>query len=269
MTHDARLREEVRSYYDTVSRYIEVELVRRDDREFWKRIARRTARPSILDLGCGTGRITDVLSREAARVVGIDLSRTMLRRARERLEGRRHVHLVVADMRSLRLACSFELIVAANDPFVHLVKDEDRDRAMETVVEHLDPDGGRFVLDAFWLGEERLAQAARPDGYQRERTLRPDDADDIDTLRIRETWRCDPESRRCRVCYEYIRGTDGERNNAGPDDLDNKDGTKARTSPDRATFHARLWSVEELETRLDRAGLRIEALHGGFDGRSF
>ncbi|MFP3947366.1 MAG: class I SAM-dependent DNA methyltransferase [Gemmatimonadota bacterium] len=272
MTDDARLREEVRSYYDTVSRYIEVELVRRDDQAFWERIVERTTRPSVLDLGCGTGRITEILSRDATTVVGIDLSRTMLRRARERLKDRPDVHLIVADMRSLRLARSFELITAANDPFAHLVEDEDRDRALETVAEHLDPDEGRFVLDAFWLGEERLEQAARPGGYRRERTLEADEAGRAAPLRIRETWRCDRETRRCRVCYEYIPGADRERNGARPGDLHEKEKTKEEEKEgraDRATFHARLWSVGELESRLEGVGLRIEALHGGFDGRSF
>lgn len=276
MSHDARLREEVRSYYDTVSRYIEVELVRRDDQEFWERTVRRSERPHVLDLGCGTGRVTEILSRDAASVVGIDLSRKMLRRARERLKARPRAHLIVADMRSLRLARRFELVAAANDPFVHLVEDDDRDRALETVAAHLDPRSGRFVLDAFWLGEERLEKAARPGGYRRERTLDVDEAgqDQDHPLRIRELWRCDPESRRCRVRYEYIPepdrdpGGDPERTEprAGDPNDEQKNGDRR---VDRATFHARLWSVPELESRLGRAGLRIDSLHGGFDGRAF
>ena len=255
MSQDARLREEVRSYYDTVSRYIEVELARRHDQEFWKRTVAGAEHPSILDLGCGTGRISEVLARGASSVVGIDLSREMLRRARQRLAGHAHVHLILADMRSLRLARRFDLVVAANDPFVHLLKDTDRDRALETVADHLESAGGRFVLDAFWLEDDRLEQAARPGGYRRERTLEADEISRPNPLRIRETWHCDQESRRCRVRYEYVPQDDGESGDSSP--------------RDRAVFDARLWSVQELEARLGRVGLRIDSLNGGFDGRPF
>lgn len=255
MSQDGGLREEVRSYYDTVSRYIEVELVRRHDQEFWERIVAQADHPTILDLGCGTGRITEVLTRDASSVVGIDLSPEMLHRARRRLVHRADVHLILADMRSLRLARRFDLVVAANDPFVHLVEDRDRERALETVAAHLEPGGGRFVLDAFWLGEDRLEQAGRPGGYRRERTLEADEISRRSPLRIREAWRCDPERRRCRVRYEYVPQDDDE-------DVDT-------ANRDRAVFHARLWSVEEIEDRLGRVGLRIDALKGGFDGRPF
>lgn len=268
MSEDARLREEVREYYDTVSRYIEVELGRRHDREFWRRVLEETVPSAVLDLGCGTGRITEVLAEGVGPVLGIDLSRKMLRRARRRLEDRSHVHFIVADMRSLRLGRTFPLVVAANDPFTHMVEDEDRDRALETVARHVDPAGGRFILDAFWLGEDRLREAARPGGFRRERRLDPGGGSGASIpsgpLRIRETWRCELESRRCRVRFEYFSGDDG----SGP--RRDRDRGEVEESPvDRASFDARLWSVEELEDRLRRAGLRLDALEGGFDRRPF
>ena len=40
---------------------------------------------SLVDAGCGTGRMTVELAREGARVVGVDISEGMLRVAAERL----------------------------------------------------------------------------------------------------------------------------------------------------------------------------------------
>lgn len=238
------LRRQVRSYYRTVSRYIERELSGRDDRRFWRDLARRTGGGPVLELGCGTGRVTGTLAGDARRVVGVDLSAEMLKRARDRLGDRPHVHLILADIRSLRLARSFRLVVAANDPFTHLLEDADRRRALETVARHLEPERGRFVLDAHWLGEENLEEAASAGGFRRERTVEGAGGG----LRIRERWRCDRETRRCTVRYEYL---------------------EADGSSSRASFRARLWSLPELRGRLDEAGLRVRSLWGGFDRAPF
>jgi ubiquinone/menaquinone biosynthesis C-methylase UbiE len=56
----------------------------RRDVPFWRRIASRTAGP-VLELGCGTGRITFPLARAGVSIVGIDRSAAMLARARSRL----------------------------------------------------------------------------------------------------------------------------------------------------------------------------------------
>ncbi len=248
---DAGLRRQVRSYYSTVSRYIEKELLERHDGDFWRdlaRAARDTTAGShdlhVLDLGCGTGRVTETLADEAACVVGVDLSPEMLGRARRRLAHRPNVHLVLADMRSRCVSRSFGLVIAANDPFAHLVDDEDRDRALRTVAHHVHPEEGRFVLDAYWLGERRMEEAASAGGFHRERTVETSGPD----LHIRETWRCDIETRRCTVRYEYVQD---------------------ERPVDEASFRARLWSVEEIHRRLNRAGLRVRSLWGGFDRRPF
>lgn len=238
------LRRQVRSYYRTVSRYIEKELLGRDDRKFWEDIARRVGGAPVLELGCGTGRVTETLAEESGRVVAVDLSPEMLERARRRLGARSDVHLVLADMRTLRLARSFQLVVAANDPFTHLLEDPDRRRALDTVARHMDSDGGRFVLDAYWLSEEKLEEAASPAGFGRERTV---DASG-EELRIREHWRCDAETRRCTVRYEYLEA-DGNRS--------------------RASFRGRLWSLEEMHRALDEAGLRVRSLWGDFECNAF
>src|SRR3954447_8266417 len=58
-------------------------LDRRDIR-FWQDMARRAAGP-VLELGCGTGRVTLPVARTGARIIGVDRSAEMLSHARRRL----------------------------------------------------------------------------------------------------------------------------------------------------------------------------------------
>lgn len=53
----------------------------------------------VLEIGCGVGRLVRPLSRRAARVVGVDLSEEMLRRAREYCRGLPNVELQRTDGR--------------------------------------------------------------------------------------------------------------------------------------------------------------------------
>ena len=56
----------------------------RRDVPFWRRIALAADGP-VLELGCGTGRISRPLARAGVNLVGIDRSAPMLDRARRRL----------------------------------------------------------------------------------------------------------------------------------------------------------------------------------------
>lgn len=237
---------DVRHYYRTVSRYIDRELSDRGDEAFWRQVVRDAAaavpRPRVLELGAGTGRVTRVLLEAGARVVGLDLSPHMLARARESVASVGSAGLIVSDMRRPAVRGPFDLVVAANDPFVHLTADRDRQIAVTAVAERLRP-GGRFVLDAHWLGPTMERQAAGPGGMVRERPL----ADGRGTT-VREEWRCDPDSSLCHARYEYRR-----------------DGRVL----DEATCLARLWSVPEILHRLEGVGLSVRTFWGGYDRRPF
>jgi trans-aconitate methyltransferase len=82
---------------------------------------------AVLDAGCGTGRLTaellDALPR--GRVVGIDLSRNMLRSAREHLAHfKRRANLVLCDLLRLPFEASFDGIVST--AAFHWVLDHDQ-----------------------------------------------------------------------------------------------------------------------------------------------
>lgn len=233
--------DEILDYYRTLAPYLDRELATRPDRRFWSDSAQRHRDQRILELGCGTGRVTRHLLPPARRLVAVDVSPAMLARARRRLGAVEGLFLVRADVRRLPLAGDFQLAVAANGLFSHLLTDRERDRALREIARQLTP-GGVFLLDGLWLSRERREEAATEDGWRRERVVE----DEGPALRIRERWRCEPGRSLCRIRYRY-------REEGGSETV--------------ACFTARYWQVEETTARLERAGFRVADQWGGFDRR--
>jgi SAM-dependent methyltransferase len=78
----------------------------RRDLPFWRTVALQAGGP-VLELGCGTGRLSIPLGRAGVPLVGIDRSEAMLARARTGLRRAglsRRVHLVRGDIRNLPFA---------------------------------------------------------------------------------------------------------------------------------------------------------------------
>ena len=109
-----------------------------------------------LELGCGTGRLCIPMAMSGVNVVGMDNSKGMLRRCREKkraigkTSGR--LKVVEGDMRDFELGRTFDLIVMAYRTFMHLLTSEDQRRCLDCVFRHLSP-GGTFIV-SLW--------AARP-----------------------------------------------------------------------------------------------------------
>jgi SAM-dependent methyltransferase len=151
--------------YDTFAEFYDhvVPYRNRDDVEFFVELSGR-ARPPVLEVACGTGRVLIPCARAGVPMVGLDVSPAMLKVCRERLAheaadvGAR-VELHEADMRIFDLGRAFDLITVPFRGFQHLLSVEDQRRALHRVRAHL-ADGGRFVLDVFnpsmpLLGDER------------------------------------------------------------------------------------------------------------------
>jgi SAM-dependent methyltransferase len=83
-------------------------------RELAVEVVREHGRPSVLDIGCGSGRVAEeVLAAGAASYVGVDFSGPMLELARQRLSRfEDKVQLVEGDYLTAPLEGSFDVVLA-------------------------------------------------------------------------------------------------------------------------------------------------------------
>jgi SAM-dependent methyltransferase len=122
-----------------------------NDVPFYLRLARQSADAghAVLDLGCGTGRVTLPIAREGIETVGLDNAPAMLDVARRKAAAEAlDVPWIEADMRDFQIDRSFGLIIIPYRSFLHLLTGEDQMSCLASVREHLVP-GGRFALNFF------------------------------------------------------------------------------------------------------------------------
>lgn len=93
----------------------------------------------ILDLGCGTGHLTDKIAASGASVTGIDRSPEMIRQAREQYPALR---FEVMDARELALPGPFDAVFS--NATLHWIKQPDK--VVAGIAKILRP-GGRFVAE--------------------------------------------------------------------------------------------------------------------------
>ncbi|HET9498130.1 MAG TPA: class I SAM-dependent methyltransferase [Candidatus Limnocylindria bacterium] len=223
------------------------------DLGFYRQMTRRV-RGAVLDLGCGSGRLFGAFfDGRASRVVGVDASAAMLRRAGARVaEDPRlaaalasgTLELVHGDVRSVRHRDRFGLIVAAG-VVPHLDGPEDLSRLLARAAKLLAP-RGFLVLDDLGPGLHPAADLPLAVDWVIEsggRTF---------TRRSQLNHREAPEG--LRVTLSTIV------------DVQDPDGTIARLP---ASF--RLWypSVDTVARLVEAAGLAVAATYGSHDLGAF
>lgn len=122
----------------------------RYDIPYYTRVAAETQGP-ILELACGTGRLTIPMAQAGATVTGVDVVPAMIDRANAKRDelppgDRARLRFLLGDMRSLRLPERFSAVVLAFNTLMHMVHDDDLEGTLATAREHLEP-GGLFHLD--------------------------------------------------------------------------------------------------------------------------
>ena len=101
----------------------------------------------ILDIACGTGNHSLILSRKGYDVTGLDLSVDMINVARGKAEkANLSINFVVQDMRSIYLGRKYDCAICMFTAFPYLQTYDDIERALTSVKKHLVEDGV-FIFD--------------------------------------------------------------------------------------------------------------------------
>lgn len=135
----------------------------RRDVPFWRRVA-SAARGPVLELGCGTGRVSVPLARAGVEIVGIDRSAPMLERANKAVargfsrastrspKGSRYarggsLRFVRGDIRALPFETgAFPVVIAPYGILQSLIRPRDLTAALASVARVIAP-GGAFGID--------------------------------------------------------------------------------------------------------------------------
>jgi SAM-dependent methyltransferase len=135
--------------------------------EWWVREAVVAGGP-VLELACGTGRVTWPIARADVEIVGLDISTTMLRIAEAKRERERRlvsdrVRFVRGDMVDFSLDQTFALAIIPFRAFQALLTPEAQRSSLTSIRRHLRP-GGRLIIDVFdprldWILPDRTEPA--------------------------------------------------------------------------------------------------------------
>jgi SAM-dependent methyltransferase len=138
--------------YDAQSPYLAAGGGGVGDVAFFRSLATQLGGP-VLEIGCGTGRVATALAEAGFDVVGVDVSKPMLRLAEERRsllapDVAARLTLRQADMTTLDLGARFGLIVAPSRVFQFALTSAAQRATLRGLRNHLEPHG-RLVLDLF------------------------------------------------------------------------------------------------------------------------
>ena len=102
---------------------------------------------TILELACGTGRLTIPMAQRGFKMVGVDLHEGMLARARQKAEEQGvTIEFIQQDCTQLNIPVKSSLAFMTGNSFQHFLTNEAQDALFQSVRKHLE-DGGIFIFD--------------------------------------------------------------------------------------------------------------------------
>jgi len=192
---------------------------------------------ALLDLCCGQGRHCVPLARRGFQVTGLDLNPAYLELARQAAKADNlGLEVIAGDMREIPFRGHFDAIVNMYSSFGYLESETDDAQVLASIANALKP-GGRLLLDML-NREWAVANYIQHDWHA--------GADSTLYVELREL---DLVSSRMHVSFSIIGPGGGRRDSIG--------------------HHIRLYTLTETMRLLERAGMMMTDVYGGFDGESY
>lgn len=190
--------------------------------------------PHILDLGCGRGRHSITLAERGYSVLGIDLSKEVIKKASDiaRERGLKNLHFEVGDMRR-PLDKKFDAVVNLFTSFGYFLRDNENARVIKSVETMLD-ESGVFILDYL-------------NAYKVSENLIPEENEEFQDLMVhiqREI--------RGNMVYKHIRFTGEDIN-----------------KPIEYHERVKLYELDWFKNVFEEYGFELITVYGSYDGETF
>ena len=199
------------------------------DLHFYKRWLPKSKDARILELCCGTGRLTLPIAKDGYNISGVDYTSSMLDQAKIKAsEAGLEIRFIEADIRTLNLQDKYDLVFIPFNSIHHLYKNEDLFRAFNVVKNHLK----EYIVE----GEKEPKEIA---AYTTE---------DGRKVLIKQTMRYESKTQINRIEWHYF--INGEFNSIQNLDM-------------------RMFFPQELDSYLEWSGFDIIHKYGGFEEEVF
>lgn len=213
------------------------------DLQFYKKWLPKNKGAKILELCCGTGRLTLPIAMDGYNINGVDYTSSMLDKAKMKaFEAGLDISFIEADIRSLDLQEKYDLIFIPFNSIHHLYKNEDLFKTFNVVKKHL-KEGGLFLLDCFNPNIEYIVEG----GKEQKEVATYTTGDGREVL-IKQTMRYENKTQINRIEWHYF--INGEFNSIQNLDM-------------------RMFFPQELDSYLEWNGFNIIHKYGGFEEEAF
>ena len=227
------------------------------DIPFWLDLLRRERPTRVLEIGCGTGRLTVPLAREGVAngftVAGLEIEAAMLARAQDHLSSESAevcdaVRLMQGDCRSFECKENFDVIIMPYGVAHHLTDIDEQIATWRNMHEHL-VRGGLFVVDLVAPDFQLLARALHNVPFAVDLDIRGSDGRHLQRS-VAASYNATQQTAIYAYTYDVV-DADGAR--------------RQYQSP----FTMHVYYPNELELLFRLTGFRREAFIGSYDGEPF
>lgn len=213
------------------------------DLQFYKKWLPKNKDAKILELCCGTGRLTLPIAKDGYDICGVDYTPSMLEQAKAKaFEDGLEINFIEADIRTLNLGEKFDIVFIPFNSIHHLYRNEDLRKVLSVVKNHL-KEGGLFLLDCFNPNIQYIVE-----GEKEQQTVAEYTTSDGREILIKQTMRYENGTQINRIEWHYF--INGEFNSIQNLDM-------------------RMFFPQELDSYLEWAGFDVIHKFGDFEEEVF